>query len=279
MILALSYCLGWIYGRPDYFVIGGAILAAAAVIFAWFSGGDMVLNFSRAQEAVPEAHQRVINVVDEMRIAAGVPMPKVFIINSLAMNAFATGIAPEKSAVVVTTGLAEKLTREELQGVIAHEMSHIRNYDIRYALLVAVVVGLIALLADGLRRSFWLGGGIGRRRGRGSGGGGIILLPILLLAILAPVFAYLLQMAVSRQREYLADSSAVELTRNPLGLASALKKISGDSEKLTTANRATQHLYFVNPLKSFSEKSTALMSTHPPTEERIRRLEGMAGAF
>ncbi|HEX7120740.1 MAG TPA: M48 family metallopeptidase, partial [Gemmatimonadaceae bacterium] len=213
-------------------------------------------------------------------LAANVPEPKVYVIDDTAPNAFATGRDPEHASVAVTKGLLEKLDREELQGVIGHEMSHIGNLDIRFTLLVGVLVGSIALLADFfLRFTFWGGG---RRRGsnREGGGGGaaaILFVVAIVLAILAPIIGRLVQAAVSRSRESLADTTAVELTRNPIGLARALRTISDDREVLEVANRATQHLYIVNPVKSFEERSKSLWDTHPPIGERIRALEAIAG--
>jgi heat shock protein HtpX len=208
-------------------------------------------------------------------------MPRVYAVNYTAPNAFATGRDPKHASLAVTTGLLEKLDREELQGVIGHEMSHIRNLDIRFELLVAVLVGSIALLADFfLRFTFWggLGGG---RRGRDSGGGGaLVLIAIvvgLILALIAPIFGRLVQLAVSRQREYLADASSVELTRNPYGLERALVKISSDREVLEVANRATQHLYFVNPIKKWESRASGLMAPHPPIVDRVNRLRALAG--
>jgi heat shock protein HtpX len=218
-----------------------------------------------------------------MSIAAGVPMPSVYIIDDSAPNAFATGRDPQHASVAITTGLLEKLDREELQGVIGHELSHVRNYDIRFTLLVGVLVGSIALLADMfLRYGFWTGfGGRGRRSsGSGEGGGGlqaIVLVLAIVLAILAPIMARLVQLAVSRQREYLADASSVDLTRNPVGLETALMKIAADQEPLEVANRATQHLYIVNPMKKLSDRGMGLFSTHPPILDRVNRLRAMYG--
>jgi heat shock protein HtpX len=221
-----------------------------------------------------------MNVIQELSIAANVPMPKVYLIDDSAPNAFATGRDPKHASVAVTTGLVEKLDREELQGVLAHELSHVRNLDIRFALIVGVLVGSIALLSDFfLRFTFW--GGSGRRSSRDRDGGGglqaIMFIVALVLAVLAPIVARFVQLAVSRQREYLADSSSVELTRNPYGLERALAKISADKEVLEVANRATQHLYFTNPIKKFEERASGLFSTHPPIVERINRLRDLTG--
>jgi heat shock protein HtpX len=207
-------------------------------------------------------------------------MPKVYLIDDTAPNAFATGRDPQHASIAVTTGLLEKLDREELQGVIGHELSHVRNFDIRFTLLVGVLVGSIALLSDFfLRFTFWGGGRRSSSRSRDGGGGiqVIIFVVAIVLAILAPIAARLVQLAVSRQREYLADASAVELTRNPYGLERALAKISGDTEVLEVANRATQHLYFTNPIKKFEARSSNLMATHPPILDRINRLRELTG--
>ncbi|HOX08319.1 MAG TPA: M48 family metallopeptidase [Planctomycetota bacterium] len=252
-----------------------AVLALVLGMVSYYAGGSIMLSASSARRIEKRDHPQLFNVVEEMAIASGLPMPAVYVINDTAPNAFATGRDPAHASVAITTGLLEKLNREEVQGVMAHEMSHVRNHDILYATMVGVMVGSIALMCDVFRRMAFYGG---RRRSsdreRG-GGAAVIMLIALLLAILAPIFAKLLQMAVSRRREYLADASAAELTRNPEGLARALEKISGDQEVLEVANRATMHLYIVNPIKSFEERAAGLFSTHPPTEERVRVLRGM----
>ncbi len=216
-----------------------------------------------------------------MSLAANVPEPKVYLIDDSAPNAFATGRDPEHASVAVTTGLLQKLDREELQGVIGHELAHVANYDIRFSLLVGVLVGSIALLADMLARmAFWGSMGRSSRRGGGSSGGGaavFIFFLGLLVAILAPIFASLVQMAVNRQREYLADATSVQLTRNPYGLERALAKLAADQEPLEVANRATQHLYVVNPVKKLDRSARGLFSTHPAIVDRINRLRRMTG--
>jgi heat shock protein HtpX len=230
-----------------------------------------------------DGHKQLVNVVTEMSLAGGTPMPAVFVIDDTAPNAFATGRDPTHASVAVTTGLLEKMDREQIQGVMAHEMSHIGNYDIRFTLLVGVLVGSIALLADWfLRYTFWFGGGRrgGGDRDRGGGGlGAIIFVVAIVLAIVAPLIGRAVQLAVSRRRESLADVSAVELTRNPVGLARALRTIADDPEVLEVANRATQHLYIVNPIKSFEERSKSMWDTHPPIGERIATLRSLAGQF
>jgi heat shock protein HtpX len=259
---------------------GAIVLAMLLSVGSYFAGDKLVLATSGAREVSQQSAPQLMNVVREMALSAGVPMPKVYIIDDTAPNAFATGRDPNHASVAITTGLLEKLDREELQGVIGHELSHVRNFDIRFALLVAVLVGSIALLADFfLRFTFWGGG----RRGGGDrdrGGGALIAIVYVIaivLAILAPFIARLVQLAVSRQREYLADASSVELTRNPHGLEQALAKIASDKEVLEVANRATQHLYFTNPIKKFEARSSAMFSTHPAIVDRINRLRQLTG--
>jgi heat shock protein HtpX len=279
-VTVLGYVIGYAWiGDPVGALFGLALAFVVGIIsgLATYYGGDrIVLAASRAKEVTHEDAPVLFNVVEEMAIAGGLPMPKVYIIEDSAPNAFATGRDPEHASVTVTSGLLNKLNRDELQGVIAHEMSHVGNYDIRYAMLVGILVGMTVLISDFFLRGLWFGGGRGGRR---EGGGGniqlIMLIIAIVLAILAPLFARLLQLSISRQREYLADATAVQLTRNPKGLADALQKISGDREVLEVANRATAHLYIVNPIKRFEKRSKGLFSTHPPMEERIKVLRAM----
>jgi len=257
---------------------GVVILSLLVAVGTLYAGDGLVLAASRAREVGEGDAPQLINVVRELAIAADVPMPRVYVIDDSAPNAFATGRDPQHASVAITTGLLDKLDREELQGVIGHELSHVRNYDIRFTLLVGVLVGSVALLADMfLRFTFWGGG---RSRSRSGGGGGVqalIFVLALALAILAPIAARLVQLAVSRQREYLADASSVEVTRNPRGLERALLKIAGDKEVLEVANRATQHLYIVNPIKKFEQRASGLFSTHPPIIDRVNRLRALTG--
>jgi heat shock protein HtpX len=250
------------------------IVGVISGLVTYYGGDRMVLAASRAREITHEDAPVLFNVVEEMSIAAGLPMPKVYIIEDSAPNAFATGRDPEHASVAVTSGLLRKLNRDELQGVVAHEMSHVGNYDIRYAMLVGILVGTTVLISDFFLRGLWFGGG--SRRSEGGGYVQLVMIVVaILLAILAPLFARLLQLSISRQREYLADATAVRLTRNPAGLADALRKISGDNEVLEAANRATAHLYIANPIKKFEKRSKGLFSTHPPIEERIQILRSM----
>jgi heat shock protein HtpX len=278
-VAVFGYVIGWAWIGDPVGAIFGLVLAFIVGIvtgLATYYGGDrIVLAASRAREISHDDAPVLFNVVEEMAIAAGLPMPKVYIIDDSAPNAFATGRDPEHASVAVTSGLLDKLNRDELQGVIAHEMSHVGNFDIRYAMLVGILVGTTVLISDFFLRGLWLSGG---GRGRGEGGGYVQLIMIVIaivFAILAPLFARLLQLSISRQREYLADASAVRLTRNPKGLADALQKISGDREVLEAANRATAHLYIVNPVKGFEKRAKGLFSTHPPIEERIQILRFM----
>ena len=206
--------------------------------------------------------------------------PKIYVIDDTALNAFATGRDPQHASIAVTRGLMAKLDREEMSGVIAHELSHVRNFDIRYGLLVAALVGSLALLSDMLLRFAMFGGGRRRDDDRGGGGGlqVIVFLLTIILAILAPIAARLVQFAVSRQREYLADASGVELTRNPQGLERALAKLAGDKEVLEAATKATAHFYIVNPVKRFESRAAGFMATHPPLADRINRLRALRGA-
>jgi heat shock protein HtpX len=282
--------LGGAIGAATGYGWGGVVLALVVAFFmtigSYFGGDKLVLLSSGArevpQQATPEQYKQLLNVVTEMSLASGLPMPRVYVIDDSAPNAFATGRDPKHASVAVTSGLLEKMDREELQGVLAHELSHVGNFDIRFALLVGVLVGSIALLADWfLRFTFWGGGRRGGGdRDRGGGGAAAILFVVaLLLAIIAPLIGRLVQLAVSRQRESLADVSAVELTRNPVGLARAHPTIADDPEELEVANRATQHLYIVNPIKSFENRAKSMWDTHPPIAERIAVLRGLAGQF
>jgi heat shock protein HtpX len=280
ILVALGYLVGEAVAGPGYGTRGIAVAVVVGVVFglfSYYSGSAMVLAISRAKRIEKKDHPVLFNVVEEMTIASGLQMPRIYIIEDTATNAFASGRDPQHAAVTVTRGLLDKLNRDQLQGVIAHELSHIRNYDVLFATVIAIQVGVIALICDFfLRYTFWGGGRRRDSRGKGGGSGAIILVLALVLAILAPLFSKLLQLAISRQREYLADASAAELTRYPEGLAQALEVISGDKEVLEAANRATQHLYIANPLKGKQRAGKSVFSTHPPIEERIRRLREMS---
>jgi len=256
-------------------IIIAVTIAVAMSLTSYYKGDRIALATSHARQVTHDEAPQLFNVVEEMAIASGNPVPAVYIIDDSAPNAFATGRNPDKSSIAVTQGLLDVMNRDELQGVIAHEMSHVRNYDILFATLVGVMVGAIALIADFFLRWSFFGGS--RRSSNDNGVLGLIMLVVaLVLAILAPIAARMVQLSISRKREYLADASAVELTRNPEGLANALQKIDSDPEVLEVANRATAHLYIAQPIKKFEKKSRGLFDTHPPIQERIAILRAMA---
>ncbi|HEX6790594.1 MAG TPA: M48 family metallopeptidase [Candidatus Krumholzibacteria bacterium] len=288
---ALLVSLGYLIGEATMGEGGGwigliiataiwVVMSAASV----FGGPELVLKMSHAREVTPDVHPQLFNVVEEMKVASGLPkMPKVYIIDEKAPNAFATGLKPESSSIAVTAGLLTTLNRDELQGVVAHETSHIMNRDVQFLTLASIMLGSIVLISEVFLRGMWYSGGGASRRYRrkdsgGSGGGGaIILVAAIALAILGPLFARLLYLSISRKREYLADACAVQLTRYPEGLASALEKISHSDIPLEAANKVTAPMFIVSPLAA--GKATALAgwaSTHPPVEKRIAVLRAMS---
>jgi len=280
--LCLIFLMMWAFEQVTDWGTGGLVLAAViAVTMTWgsyFYSDKIVLAVSRARPVTKEEYPHLYNVVDGLAIAAGLPKPRCYVIDDTAPNAFASGRNPKNAVIVVTKGLLQKLNRAELEGVVAHEMAHIKNYDVLVQTLAVVMVGIVALLSDWILRSFFWGGGRRRRSSKDSGNAGMILVVIaLVLAILAPLTAQLLKLAVSRKREFLADANGALLTRYPPGLASALRKLAADTEPLEAANKATAHLYIVNPLKDIKRGGAMnkLFSTHPPIEQRISALENM----
>ncbi len=256
------------------------ILATIGPLTSYYSSDKIILSMSKARPATEEEHLFLKNTVEGLAIAAGIPAPKLYIIDDTAPNAFATGRNPQHGVIAVTTGLMQKLNRRELEGVLAHEMSHIKNYDTLLNSIAVVLVGVVALLSDWMLRNFWYAPRRARRSGRsrdnGGGGGALIIVLIAVtMAILAPIVAQLLRLAVSRKREFLADANGAFLTRYPEGLASALKKLDADTEPLEVANKSTAHLYIVNPLREHASFLNNLFSTHPSTQERITALERM----
>lgn len=279
VFVLLVALIGYVFGQAtDWGYLGLAAALVVAFVMAWGSywfSDRIVLSMSRARPVDRNTEPYLVNLVEGLAIAAGVPVPRAYVIDDPAPNAFATGRNPENAAIAVTSGLVQMMNRQELEGVVAHELSHIKNYDTLLQTLAAVLAGSVTLISEWMLRSFWWGGGR-RRDNEGGQLGAIMLVVALVLAVLSPLAASLIQLAISRRREYLADASAAMLTRYPPGLASALRKIGVDQNQLRTANKATESLYIVNPLKAQRAGGmNALFNTHPPLEDRIARLEAM----
>ena len=285
-----GYVIGWLlegeasdavplWSRLGLFA--AALMAVVSVGWSMISlafGDKMVLTMANAREIDKADAPQLYNVVEEMVIAAGVPMPKVMILETDALNAFATGNKVGHGTIVVTRGLLDTLSRDELQGVVAHEMAHLANLDTRYMVIVGVTVGLIALVCDMLLRTMaWGGSGRSSSSDKKGSGGGLLIILLIVVAIFAPLAAKAVQMAVSRQREYLADATSVQFTRNPNGLISALGKLADKAAPFPGVSRATQHLFIVNPVQTFTAKSSALLATHPDVADRIARLRNLGG--
>ena len=291
LFLGLGVCLGglgYLIGEV-WFPGGGGMVGIGIALTIWFIqsvisytwGGSIMLAVSKARRVTHDVHPQLFNVVEEMKIAANMPvMPKIYIIADPAPNAFATGLKPENSAIAVTAGLLSACSRDELQGVVAHEMAHIINRDVLFMTFAGIMLGSIVLISQVFLRSLWFGAGSSRRYRSGGKGGGqaqiILMIVAIVLAILAPILAYILYYAISRKREYLADASAARLTRYPEGLASALEKISGSKVKLESANKVTAPMYISNPLEGGQRKLSGWSSTHPPIKDRIKILRNMS---
>ena len=274
LVLAIGWAIGYLFGNDPYTgLIITVVILAIYLPITYFSATSQVLGMAGAREIKKEDHPQLFDIVEELSLAARIPMPKVYIVNDPAPNAFATGIKPEKGAVAFTTGLLDKLNREELSGVAAHEIGHIRNYDIRLMSICIALVGVVAIIANMGSRMLLFGGG--RNRGGNNKQNPLMAVLALVLVILAPLAAQFVQLAVSRNREYLADATAVELTRNPVGLINALRKISGDPRDVERANSTTASMYIDFPLKKKRKKKGSLLATHPPIEGRIERLKQM----
>jgi heat shock protein HtpX len=278
---AVGYVLGLWYGNGLFGLVGAVALAVVLSLGSFFGGDRLVLASTRAREVTPQEQPRLHNIVEGLSIAAGIPKPRVYVIPEQAPNAFATGRNPEHSSVAVTEGLLSTMNRVELEGVIGHELSHVVDRDILVGTVVATLVGAVVLISEFFMRSWWWGGVRGRRGGDRSGGGleAIIFAVGLALLVLAPIIGQIVRLAVSRQREFLADAQGALLTRYPPGLASALRKIGAASGiPMRSANNATAHLWLNQPSRIQGEGMgplEKLFSTHPPIEERIRRLEEM----
>ncbi len=275
LIILLGFAFSQAYQAPEilYFAVGFSVLYS---LISYYFSANITLAISRAKPVGPQNAPELYRLVENLAIAAGLPAPKIYVIDDTATNAFATGRNPKNAVIVFTTGILQKLNKTELEGVVAHELSHIGNYDIRLMTLVVVLVGVLTLLADWFLRFSFMSG---RSRERNQAQA-IFMIAGIVLALLSPLIATLIQLAISRKREYLADASGVLLTRYPEGLASALEKISKDTEPLEAANKATAHLYIANPLKNRHGGVgwfAGIFNTHPPVEERIKRLRGMGG--
>jgi heat shock protein HtpX len=271
-VIAVGYIFSQAMGSSA--ILYGAVIFSVLMSFGSYWWSDkIVLSMSGAKEVTRENAREIYNIVENLCITAGLPVPKIYIMQDRALNAFATGRDPEHGVICFTTGLLERLDKSELEGVTAHELSHIQNRDILLGTVVVILVGFIALLADFFLRWSFFGGS---RDNRGDGRVQLVFMIIaIVLSILAPIAAKLIQMAISRKREFLADSSGALLTRYPEGLASALEKISADTKPLDRANRATAHLFISNPFKG--KNITKFFMTHPPVEERIKALRGSLG--
>lgn len=277
LFVVLIVALGWIIDQTQG---GGTVLLPTAIGFSLFSsligyyaGDKIALSANSAVRIKKEDSPELFRIVENLSITAGLPLPKIHIIPSQAINAFATGRNPDNASIAVTEGALDKLDRAELEGVLAHELSHVKNYDIRLMMVAAIFVGTIALLADWFLRARFFGLGGRDDRDRNNNASAILAIVGLILIVLSPIFAQLIQLAISRKREYLADASGILLTRYPAGLASALRKIAAEHIPVATANSATAHLYLANPLSGRALGN--LFATHPPLEDRIRELEKM----
>lgn len=272
LIIGLGWFVGVAQGYGYEIFVGATLFSIVSALTSYYAGDKMALWSSGAEPLVKEQNPYVYRLVENLCMASGMPAPKIYIIPSAALNAFATGRDPAHASIALTTGIIEALENEELEGVIAHELSHVKNYDIRVMTIVVVLVGIIALLSDFFFRFRLFGG---RRDDRGGGQAGAILMIVgITLLILSPIAAELIKLAISRRREYLADASGALLTRYPEGLARALEKINASNKPLEHASAATAHLFISNPFKKGSV--SGLLSTHPPIQERIKRLRGMA---
>ncbi|MDP9329695.1 MAG: M48 family metalloprotease [Actinomycetota bacterium] len=281
-LAAIGYAIGLVFGNGTVWLVVALIFALISSITSYFYGDRLVLASTRAKEVTPEEAPRLHNIVEGLAIAAGVPKPRVYVVPEEAPNAFATGRDAEHSSIAVTQGLLETMNRVELEGVIGHEMSHVRDRDILVGTVVATLVGAAVLMSEFAMRAWFWGGIGGRRRSNDSNGGGIIELVLLgvglLLIVTAPIAAQIIKLSVSRNREYLADSEGAMLTRYPPGLISALQKIEAAPHAMRSANNATAHLWLEQPSRVPGNQTGTLerlFSTHPPIEERIKRLQEM----
>lgn len=272
LLIFIGYIVGYIWiGNGIAGIAIASVIAFIYILISYYTGDKVILAMSGAKEATKKEFAHYVNTVEGLAIASGIPQPKAYVINDPSINAFATGRDPQHAAITVTTGALSKLNREELEGVVAHEMGHIKNYDIRFMMLVVVIIGLITIISHIFLRSFLFGG-----HGGGDNKGNITIIFVLvglILAIFAPIIGYLIRMAISRKREYLADATGALLTRYPKGLANALKKIKAEHMPMKKVDKSMASLFIANPLKSSWLNN--IFSTHPPVDQRIKRLEAM----
>lgn len=276
IIIALAWFASWFFEGGEFILLLAVIFSIIYSVGGYYYGDKIVLSVSGATPADERQYAYLHNLCEGLAISAGLPKPKIYVINDPSPNAFATGRDPKHASIAVTSGLIQRMDRAELEGVIGHEMSHIRNYDIKFMTTVVVLVGLVSILAEMIGRMLWWGGG---SNGRGKGGSnGLLMIVGIILVIFGPLMAQLVRLAISRKREFLADASAAQLTRNPAGLASALEKLKS-APKMKNVNDATASLFISNPSggakKGFFDSVANLFSTHPPLDERIRILRSM----
>jgi heat shock protein HtpX len=272
LVVAIGLVVSWYYNSYDILLIA-SVVAIVQGLVSLYASDTIALATAHAEPLDPKAYSQVYKLVENLSITAGLPAPRLYFIDDTAINAFATGRNPQHAAIAITRGAIERLDQNELQGVLAHELSHVGNEDIRLMSMVMVMAGVIALISDIFLRSLWWRGG--SRRSDNNNGGGVMMLIAIALAVLAPIAAVLIQLAISRKREFMADANGVLLTRYPEGLVSALQKIGADEEPLEVANRGTAHMYFSNPLHA--QWLASLFSTHPPLEARIKALQEGSG--
>lgn len=273
MITLIVYYICMAFDFGGFSIVFAFIVSAISAYITYYNCDKIILSMSKARPATHEEDQKLVNILDTLILSAGLEhKPKLYVVEDSQPNAFATGRNPENSVICVTTGLLDKMDYYELEGVVAHELAHIKNYDIRLSTVVTVMVGFVVMLSDMFSRSLIRNSKSNKDSNKGNG---ILMLVGFILLILAPVFGQIMQLAISRRREYLADATAIEFTRNPDGLISALSKLDSDPDELEVANSSTAHMYIVCPLKDKKKKTSSLFSTHPPINERIEALRNL----
>lgn len=272
MVTLIIYFVCMAFDLGTFSIVFALIFSIISAYASYYNSDKIILSMSKARPATHEEDQKIVNILDTLMISSGLEhKPRLYVVEDSQPNAFATGRNPEHSVICVTTGLLEKLNYYELEGVIAHEMSHIKNYDIRLSAVVTVMLGLIVMLSDMFSRWAFRSS----KKDSDNKANGILMIVGFILLIFAPIFGQLMQLAISRRREYLADATAIEFTRNPDGLISALSKLDSDPDELEVANSSTAHMYIVCPLKNKKKKSSSLFSTHPPIADRIEAIRNL----